>query len=177
MREVARHLRELIVATDDYRRTMAASIDVSTGEAAVLGQLLHEGALTPTLIGARTGLTPASATALIDRLVSAGLVERTPHPDDRRRVLVELTAAGRSAIETMYSMFATDLEDALCRADPDLADDPERRASLTELLRAMAASLRTQADDTARARTTIHAAASAQHPARARSRGFAREVD
>ena len=183
MREVARHHRELIVATDDYRRTMASGIGVSTGEAAVLGQLLHEGALTPTLIGVRTGLTPASATALIDRLVSAGLVERMPHPDDRRRVLVELTASGRSAIQTMYSMFASDLEDALWRADPRLAADAELRSSLTELLRAMAASLRTRADDTACVRTTIDAATSADHPGRSTETGIhgdgsvVREVD
>lgn len=52
MRDVAEHLRALIVASDDYRRTMATAVDVSTTEVAVLGQLLHEGALTPTLIAA-----------------------------------------------------------------------------------------------------------------------------
>jgi DNA-binding MarR family transcriptional regulator len=155
MRDVAEHLRALIVASDDYRRTMAAGIDVSTTEAAVLGQLLHEGALTPTLIAARTGLTAGSATSLIDRLVSAGLVERTPHPDDRRRVLVDLTARGRSAIETMFALFASDLDDAVRRVEPRLARDPEPRRTLTELLHEMAMSLRSRADDASGVRDVL----------------------
>jgi DNA-binding MarR family transcriptional regulator len=32
---------------------------------------------------------------LVDRLVEAGLVERTPAEDDRRRIVLELTAKGR----------------------------------------------------------------------------------
>jgi DNA-binding MarR family transcriptional regulator len=159
MRDVAEHLRALIVASDDYRRTMAAGVDVSTTEAAVLGQLLHEGALTPTLIAGRTGLTAGSATSLIDRLVSAGLVERTPHPDDRRRVLVDLTVRGRSAIETMFALFASDLDDAVRRVEPRLARDPELRRMLTELLHEMAASLRARADDQHRVRTALGSAA------------------
>jgi DNA-binding MarR family transcriptional regulator len=159
MREVARHLRELIVATDDYRRAMAAGIDISTNEAAVLGELLHEGALSPTSIATRTGLTAGSATTLIDRLVSAGLVTRTPHPDDRRRVLVDLTPRGSAAIETMFSLFSSALDEALSRAAPHLADDSELRRSLIGLLREMAASLRTHADDPARIRASIEAAA------------------
>jgi DNA-binding MarR family transcriptional regulator len=158
MREVAHHLRELIVATDDYRRAMAAGVDISTNEAAVLGELLHEGDLTPTQIAGRTGLTAGSTTTLIDRLVSAGLVERSGHPEDRRRVLVGLTPEGRSAIETMFSLFATDLENALSRADPDLAADSQRRDSLVELFRAMATSLRARAADPARIRSSVRAA-------------------
>jgi DNA-binding MarR family transcriptional regulator len=147
VRDVAQHLRALIVASDDYRRTMATGAGVSTTEAAVLGQLLHEGPLTPTFIAERTGLTAGSATSLIDRLVSAGLVERTPHPDDRRRVLVGLTAPGRSAIETMFSLFTADLDDAVRRVGPRLARDPELRRTLTDLLHEMATSLRARADD------------------------------
>jgi DNA-binding MarR family transcriptional regulator len=147
VRDVAEHLRALIVATDDYRRTMATGVGVSTTEAAVLGQLLHEGARTPTLIAERTGLTAGSATSLIDRLVSAGLVERRPHPDDRRRVLVDLTAPGRSAIETVFSLFTADLDDAVRRVGAPLARDPELRQTLIDLLREMAASLGERADD------------------------------
>ena len=35
----------------------------------------------------------------IDRLESEGLVRRLPDPGDRRRVLVELTAAGRKLVD------------------------------------------------------------------------------
>jgi DNA-binding MarR family transcriptional regulator len=158
MREVAHHLRELIVATDVYRRAMAAGVDVSMNEGAVLGELLHEGDLTPTQIAARTGLTAGSTTTLVDRLVSAGLVGRSAHPEDRRRVLVGLTPKGRAAVETVFSLFVTDLEDALSQADPGLTADSQRRDSLTELFRAMASSLRARAAEPANIRSSIRAA-------------------
>ncbi|HEY2192905.1 MAG TPA: MarR family winged helix-turn-helix transcriptional regulator, partial [Actinomycetospora sp.] len=127
-------------------------------EADVLGELLHQGDVTPTQIAARTGLTAGSATTLIDRLVSAGLVARAAHPEDGRRILVGLTPRGRSAIDTMFSLFAADLENALSQADPALATDSQRRDSLTELLRAMASSLRARAADPARIQSSVRAA-------------------
>jgi DNA-binding MarR family transcriptional regulator len=39
-------------------------------------------------------------TLIVDKLEAHGLVERQPHPGDRRRKLVTLTAAGHNAIET-----------------------------------------------------------------------------
>ncbi len=39
-------------------------------------------------------------TLIVDKLEAHGLVERRPHPDDRRRKLVTLTAAGHDAIAT-----------------------------------------------------------------------------
>lgn len=38
---------------------------------------------------------PTSVTNAVDRLQAAGLVDRTPHPVDRRTTLVRLTADGR----------------------------------------------------------------------------------
>jgi len=43
----------------------------------------------------RIGVAESTATRLVDRLEAAGLVERRTSPPDRRRVVVELTPAGR----------------------------------------------------------------------------------
>lgn len=40
-------------------------------------------------------------TGLVDRLVTDGLVERRPDPDDGRSTRVALTAAGKSHFDTM----------------------------------------------------------------------------
>jgi len=40
-------------------------------------------------------------TRLVDALEQRALVERTPDPDDRRRSLVSLTAAGRQLMESL----------------------------------------------------------------------------
>jgi DNA-binding MarR family transcriptional regulator len=43
------------------------------------------------------GADPPYVTLIVDDLEQRGLVQRTPHPDDRRAKLVQLTAAGRAA--------------------------------------------------------------------------------
>lgn len=45
----------------------------------------------------RLGADPPYVTLIVDDLEERGLVQRTPHPEDRRAKLVQLTAAGRSA--------------------------------------------------------------------------------
>ncbi|GGU45983.1 MarR family winged helix-turn-helix transcriptional regulator [Lentzea flava] len=50
------------------------------------------GPMTPGELSAQTGLTTGPTTRLIDRLEEAGFVRRTPSPDDRRKVIVELLA-------------------------------------------------------------------------------------
>ena len=47
----------------------------------------------------RAELTSGTMTARLDHLESVGYVRRLPHPDDRRSVLVELTAKGRKKHE------------------------------------------------------------------------------
>jgi DNA-binding MarR family transcriptional regulator len=44
-------------------------------------------------------LTSSGTTKRLDRLERAGLIAREPDPDDRRGVLISLTAQGREAVE------------------------------------------------------------------------------
>jgi DNA-binding MarR family transcriptional regulator len=50
--------------------------------------------LTPAELADRTGVTRATMTGLVDTLERAGLVTRTPHPEDRRMMCVGLTKRG-----------------------------------------------------------------------------------
>jgi DNA-binding MarR family transcriptional regulator len=45
----------------------------------------------------RLSADPPYVTLIVDDLEERGLVQRMPHPEDRRAKLVELTAAGRAA--------------------------------------------------------------------------------
>jgi DNA-binding MarR family transcriptional regulator len=45
----------------------------------------------PTELAARLGITSASMTSLVDRLVASGYVTRQPHPSDRRALLLRPT--------------------------------------------------------------------------------------
>jgi DNA-binding MarR family transcriptional regulator len=44
-------------------------------------------------------LTSSGTTKRLDRLEEAGLITRSPDPDDRRGTLIALTAAGRRLID------------------------------------------------------------------------------
>ena len=58
-----------------------------------------EGRLRMSDLAAAVVLTQSGLTRLVDRLVLAGAVERTPSETDRRGLNAELTAAGRARLE------------------------------------------------------------------------------
>jgi len=57
-----------------------------------------EAPLTPAELADRTGVTRATITGLIDTLERAGLVTRTPHPEDRRMMSIGLTKRGEKLL-------------------------------------------------------------------------------
>jgi DNA-binding MarR family transcriptional regulator len=66
-------------------------------EALMLLFYSRRGALPLGKIGVRLQVHPTSVTNLIDGLERRGLVERTPHPTDRRTTLAAITEDGREA--------------------------------------------------------------------------------
>ncbi|GAB3243992.1 MarR family winged helix-turn-helix transcriptional regulator [Kineosporia babensis] len=56
------------------------------------------GALPLSRIGARLQVHPASITNAVDRCEKRGLVQRVPHPTDRRTTLAEITSQGREVV-------------------------------------------------------------------------------
>jgi DNA-binding MarR family transcriptional regulator len=69
------------------------------GRGKILFQL-RDGPATLSQLAQANGVDAPYATLIVDKLEEHGLVERRPHPDDRRRKLVTLTAAGHKAIAT-----------------------------------------------------------------------------
>jgi DNA-binding MarR family transcriptional regulator len=58
--------------------------------------------VTPKDIASEVGISSASTTKLVDRLVAGGHLVRTPHPSDRRTTCIEVTEPTRlSARETI----------------------------------------------------------------------------
>lgn len=87
--------------------------------------------LSPGRLLQETMVTSGTMTNRVDRLVSRGLVSRSPDPGDRRGVLVRLTEAGKRVVDgALESLLNHELE--LLRG----LDDAQRR-QLSELLRAV----------------------------------------
>jgi DNA-binding MarR family transcriptional regulator len=66
----------------------------------VLGGMANHGMTPETLIRA-LGISKQAASQLIDVLVMRGYLNRSVNPDDRRRMMLELTERGRAAAETV----------------------------------------------------------------------------
>ena len=79
-------------------------------------------------LAAMLGVVPRSATGLVDALESAGVVERTVDPDNRRAVLVRLTPRGQAVQQQM-----SDARAAAGAGIFEPLNDGERR-QLAELL-------------------------------------------
>jgi len=68
------------------------------GQMAVLGRLDREGPASTSDLAAAERMRPQSMAQTVRDLETAGLVSRRPDPGDGRRVLVELTPAGRERL-------------------------------------------------------------------------------
>ncbi|MEJ7833014.1 MAG: MarR family transcriptional regulator [Nocardioides sp.] len=68
-------------------------------EALVLLVFSSRGSLPLGKMGERLQVHPTSITSIMRRLEAARLVVRTPHPDDGRAVLAEITEEGRAVVE------------------------------------------------------------------------------
>lgn len=97
--ENVRALRALVLAADLFRHAVAGALGVGSSDVTAMSQLRAAGKLNARELAGRTGLTPPTVTALLRRLEAAGLAERSPHPTDRRQVVVTLTDEGNVRLD------------------------------------------------------------------------------
>jgi DNA-binding MarR family transcriptional regulator len=78
----------------------AKTTGLSLPQFGILMQLHHRGDCGISDISERFDITAPAASQLVDKLVQAGLIERTEDPDDRRVKQIALSSKGRLMIET-----------------------------------------------------------------------------
>ncbi len=69
----------------------------------------HPHPLQPSSISNRVMVSPPGITGRIDRLEEAALIERRPHPTDRRAVLIHLTELGRRVADDAFTSILTEM--------------------------------------------------------------------
>lgn len=105
-------------ALEQHARTSVSSLGLGLSDFAVLELLLHKGPQPVNAIGEKVLLTSGSMSTAIDRLESRKLVRRTPHPQDQRARLVELTEQGAALIQCAFRQHALDMEQAVAVLTP-----------------------------------------------------------
>jgi DNA-binding MarR family transcriptional regulator len=77
-----------------------ASVDesITISQFRMLVVLSTHGHTKLSVLAEHLGVNPSTATRMIDRLITAGLVDRQVNPASRREVVVDLTATGASVV-------------------------------------------------------------------------------
>ncbi len=112
-KELVKNLVEYMGRMQSKMRTRPGSawsdLDLTMPQAKTLLYLADEPCRMNGIAGS-LGVEMPSATSMIDRLATKGLVERRQDPTDRRAVVCSLTPAGRDAVEKFWSLRAAKTE-------------------------------------------------------------------
>jgi DNA-binding MarR family transcriptional regulator len=95
----ATELRESMMAVTRQMRRHRPDHGLTLSQLEVLGEVSRTGVSTPAELAARLHVRVQSLTDSINELVRRGLVARRPDATDRRRQLIQITAAGTALLE------------------------------------------------------------------------------
>ena len=98
-------------------RSAAALHDLSLTEAAVMARLDKDGPATTADLARAEGMKPQSMGTTVAALEEMGMVERKPHPSDRRQVNIELTSKGAGVRKSARDAKRTWLVQAIAQLD------------------------------------------------------------
>jgi MarR family transcriptional regulator, organic hydroperoxide resistance regulator len=87
-------VRELASSFDEHMRSLTSRFQLTLTQAAALRELSSD--LTMRELADRLCCEPSNVTFVVDRLEERGLLDRRPHPKDRRAKQLVLTTAGHT---------------------------------------------------------------------------------
>ena len=103
--------RELSTAVVMFHTAVGDAAGLSLTESKALEVITRDGPVTPADLARLTGLTPASVTALLDRLERKKVARRLPHPTDGRRFLVEIDPGHMRRSRELFTDLVLSLKD------------------------------------------------------------------
>ena len=100
-------IRAMQGATQAVDEAARVGLGVNRTDLRLLGALHRCGPLAPSALAEALGITAASTTVAVDRLVSRGLVRRSPDPTDGRRSAVSLSLDCERWLDEAYGGLQT----------------------------------------------------------------------
>jgi DNA-binding MarR family transcriptional regulator len=95
---LAHDLRLAVMRFSRRLRNQRVDTSVTLTHLAALSTLQRNGAMSPGELAAHERVQPPSMTRVVVALEGMGLVTRTPHPTDRRQVIIGLTQAAEDLL-------------------------------------------------------------------------------
>lgn len=126
--DVAGELRTVVTRLAYWLRTPAMRSGITPSRLTTLAILDRRGPMRPSALADKLGITAASMSRLSEALGSAGLLRRTPDPDDQRAHRLALTDRGVKALADVRSEGAAELA-----ADIEALAPDDREALLAAL--------------------------------------------
>ena len=81
------------------RKQSSTISEYSMTERETIGHLLRNPALLPTELAALTKVKTQSMSHILNNLEQQGVIKRTPSKDDKRKVYISITPAGKKIVE------------------------------------------------------------------------------
>src|SRR5947209_11915020 len=96
---VAGALRDAVGRLGRRMRHQAPHPELSLGQLAALRSLERHGPMSPGELAVHEKVQPPSMTKIVARLEVLGYLTRAPHPDDKRQVVVTISADGIALLD------------------------------------------------------------------------------
>ncbi|HXU13986.1 MAG TPA: MarR family transcriptional regulator [Terriglobales bacterium] len=100
--QVIRDAREYSIGMVGFHQAVGRILGLNVTDMKCLDVMTMKGSATPSQLAEHTGLSSGATTAMIDRLQKAGLVERHPHPKDRRGTVLLLTKQAMQKLPLLF---------------------------------------------------------------------------
>jgi len=100
--QVIRDAREYSIGMVGFHQAVGRILGLNVTDMKCLDVMTMKGSATPSQLAEHTGLSSGATTAMIDRLQKAGLVERHPHPQDRRGTVLLLTKQAMQKLPLLF---------------------------------------------------------------------------
>jgi len=97
--EVAASLRSTVTRLTRQLRKQNISSAFSNAELLTMGLLDQHGSMLPSALADLERISAQAISQIINRLVEAGVVDRTSDESDKRKVLITLTQAGKTHLD------------------------------------------------------------------------------
>ena len=94
-------------------------VDLTSSQIKIMASFFHQSTFTMTEMSRLHGVSFSTMTSMVDRLIKGGLLERQRDDEDRRIVLVRLSAKGKKMVAYLMRARKQNLEKFLCELNED----------------------------------------------------------